>query len=306
MDALSASSGKTILRPLINYSHVLLELSVNSKNPCEVIRELVSNSYDAQATEIRYYPLLQKELGGFIFFDNGQGMSDSVRIKGVTPYESFFSIGYSTKHMGDMIGYKCQGAKLAFACKTFMLITRCEGEEYWRYTSILDPRERLSQETDITPNYTNEPWEVLRENLAKNPIKATRRVFHSLNEDFFRNRFHHGTMIIILGFDMGRNFGRYFGTKNELTGKVKGAERYELSYIWNYIRFYTRHGDIRILNADVTDFSTIHRETLEEPVLSSEPPPKFYIWVDEDIDYGQEKFERQLKEVPPGFPYPVC
>lgn len=35
--------------PTISYTHILSELSVNRKDPCEVIRELISNSYDAKA-----------------------------------------------------------------------------------------------------------------------------------------------------------------------------------------------------------------------------------------------------------------
>lgn len=31
--------GNGVIKPRINYSHVLAELSVNSKYPCEVIRE---------------------------------------------------------------------------------------------------------------------------------------------------------------------------------------------------------------------------------------------------------------------------
>jgi hypothetical protein len=33
------------IRCRINYKHTLSELSVNRKDPCEVIRELISNSY---------------------------------------------------------------------------------------------------------------------------------------------------------------------------------------------------------------------------------------------------------------------
>lgn len=74
-----------LLKPKINYPHVLYELSVNSKYPCEVIRELISNSYDASATELRYYPLLQHDLQGFAFFDNGTGMSDTDDANGISP-----------------------------------------------------------------------------------------------------------------------------------------------------------------------------------------------------------------------------
>jgi DNA mismatch repair ATPase MutL len=61
--------------PEISYTHVLSELSVNRKDPCEIIRELISNSYDAEASIIEIYPLLQSQYQGFIFFDNGIGLS---------------------------------------------------------------------------------------------------------------------------------------------------------------------------------------------------------------------------------------
>ena len=71
-----------VQNPEICYSHVLSELSVNREDPCEVIRELISNSYDAGALIIEIYPLLDKK--GFIFFDNGDGLSQNKVINGIT------------------------------------------------------------------------------------------------------------------------------------------------------------------------------------------------------------------------------
>ena len=82
--------------PVISYSHILSELSVNRKDPCEVIRELISNSYDAHASNIEIYPLLQEK--GFIYFDDGIGLNETQEINGITPYVAFFSIGKSTKN----------------------------------------------------------------------------------------------------------------------------------------------------------------------------------------------------------------
>jgi len=74
--------------PEIDYKHVLSELSVNRKDPCEVIRELISNSYDADASKIKIFPLLKEK--GFIYFDNGTGLSETTEINGITPYKAFF------------------------------------------------------------------------------------------------------------------------------------------------------------------------------------------------------------------------
>lgn len=53
------------MRPQIEFKHVLGELSVNRNDPCEVLRELISNSYDAGAKNIIYSPI--KDRSGFIF-----------------------------------------------------------------------------------------------------------------------------------------------------------------------------------------------------------------------------------------------
>ena len=57
-----------LLKPKINYPHVLYELSVNSKYPCEVIRELISNSYDAERDRIALLPPAATRLTGLRIF----------------------------------------------------------------------------------------------------------------------------------------------------------------------------------------------------------------------------------------------
>jgi hypothetical protein len=287
----------------INYAHVLRELSVNSQRPCEVIRELISNAYDARATEIRYYPLVQQGLTGFIFFDNGEGMSHEDRPSGISPYEAFFSIGYSTKTLDEHIGYKGQGSKLCFACGRFLLITRCAGESAWRYKEVDNPRERLNVGADIVPQVTSAPWELLHGMVGTNPSKSTSNVLHSLDETFFKEQFVTGSMLVVLKFDVGKKFSKFFGTKNGTETKVDKSRKHETSYLWNYIRFYTRHGDVRILNAETTGFSVKHITHVEGPIRKSMEPAKLMVWVDERVGPEKERFGDQLKEVPAGFPY---
>jgi hypothetical protein len=185
--------------PEIDYRHVLSELSVNRKDPCEVIRELISNSYDAQASKIEIYPLLN--YSGFIFFDNGIGLSETEEFNGITPYRAFFSIGKSTKIQGEAIGYKCQGSKLCFASKKFTLITRCKNEDKWRSRSIDNPKDNLSPQYDIQSNVDSNPWQTLKD-LFPTPKKQTTNILNNLNEDFFNKNFTSGTMIIVQSLDV--------------------------------------------------------------------------------------------------------
>lgn len=108
------------LTPQVDFSRVLKEISVNRNDPCEIIRELISNSYDAKAKNIWYAPLK----GKVIFLDDGEGLSMHDQ-NGISALESFFSIGKSTKlNGGESIGYKCQGSKLCFASKAVTVITK--------------------------------------------------------------------------------------------------------------------------------------------------------------------------------------
>jgi hypothetical protein len=221
------------MRPLQSFQHTLREISVNRSDPCELVRELISNSYDAEATEILVCPLVQKK--GLLFFDNGVGLSVSEKDKrnDVLPYIAFFSIGQGTKTAGQQIGYKCQGSKLCFASHRFTLITRCEGESTYRYKVIDNPKQSLSLDYDITPAETSSPWQVLRKEILPDADERTTAILKTFDEEFFRKRFKRGTLILIEDFETD-NYDSYFS-----------VEEPERNYLYNYIRYYTMHGDVR-------------------------------------------------------------
>jgi Histidine kinase-, DNA gyrase B-, and HSP90-like ATPase len=271
--------------PDISYTHVLSELSVNRKDPCEVIRELISNSYDAQASRIDIYPLLQHQ--GFIFFDNGIGLSEIEETNGITPYRAFFSIGKSTKTPGDAIGYKCQGSKLCFASKKFTLITRCDGEDYWRLISIDNPKDNLNPRYNIQSTSEDKPWAILRELLPRFN-KQTGTILEHLSEEFFIKNFSSGAMIIVQGLEIEK-FAEYYNSEEDCTTKW--------SYLKNYIRFNTRHGDMRILQPSKTGFPSAKTESFKQlPGYNDEC--KLYLWTK-----GIYKKTDTLVEIEAGYPY---
>ncbi len=237
------------LHPEQSYQHTLREISVNRSNPCELVRELISNSYDAGATQIHVFPLVQKR--GLIFFDNGVGLSDNKKdsINGITPYVAFFSIGKGTKFPGKQIGYKCQGSKLCFASSRFSLITRCKGEPHFRWRRIDNPKQNLDVTFDITAEKTNEPWRILRESILSGADARTVEILDVLNEAFFKTQFEHGTLIIIDEYETDK-YENYFSLKPK-----------EANYLYNYIRAFTAHGDVRRIDKehgfDPTDVKTL-------------------------------------------------
>ncbi|WP_144030297.1 ATP-binding protein [Burkholderia sp. AU6039] len=225
------------MKPSIEFKHVLGELSVNRNDPCEVIRELISNSYDANAKNLLYAAL--QDTNGFIFFDDGEGLSTDKKINGITPWEAFFSIGKSTKKKGDAIGYKCQGSKLCFACARIFVASKISKKSnQWNYKIVENPRNNLDVDYDIDPTKTSDISEEIR-GFIGTVSSATSKALEALEKFTASPETGTGTLIIIGGLDT-ENFGKYF------TMNAKAPE----SYLYNYIRFYTRHGDIRKITAD--------------------------------------------------------
>ncbi|WP_157692782.1 ATP-binding protein [Burkholderia sp. ABCPW 11] len=225
------------MKPSIEFKHVLGELSVNRNDPCEVIRELISNSYDANAKNL-FYAALQ-DTNGFIFFDDGEGLSTEKKINGITPWEAFFSIGKSTKKKGDAIGYKCQGSKLCFACARIFVASKISKKSnQWNYKIVENPRNNLDVDYDIDPTKTSDISEEIR-GFIGTVSSATSKALEALEKFTASPETGTGTLIIIGGLDT-ENFGKYF------TMNAKAPE----SYLYNYIRFYTRHGDIRKITTD--------------------------------------------------------
>ncbi|WP_051534609.1 ATP-binding protein [Deefgea rivuli] len=243
------------MNPQIEFKHVLGELSVNRNDPCEVVRELISNSYDAKAKSIIYAPL--KEESGFLFFDDGTGLSTKELTNGITPYEAFFSIGKSTKKKGESIGYKCQGSKLCFACNRILVITRSECDSQWLFKVVENPRQNLSINYDISPENTDSPWVELASFLSTLSAK-TQNTLDFFDESFFQSRFQSGTLIVIQELDT-ENFEKHFLFEDDFIS----------SYLSNYVRFYTRHGDVRVITKE-QGFSPNHVLQVAKPIETAE------------------------------------
>jgi len=267
------------LTPKQSFQHTLQEISVNRDSPCELVRELVSNSYDADAKNILIFPLLERT--GLIFFDDGVGLSMINSGTEVSPYVAFFSIGFGTKTKGEQIGYKCQGSKLCFASGRFSLITRCSTESTWRYITIENPKKVLSADYNIEPQISDSPEKFLK-NFLINPDKRTKSILDYLDKDFFEKHFQHGTMIIIESFEAS-DYEKYFS-----------VESTDTSFLYNYIRFYTAHGDTRLINTQ-QGFSALEVKT----VLSNfkQPNCTLKIWMTTKGNLWK------LVEIPKGWPY---
>ncbi len=270
-------------RPQQSFQHTLKEIAVNRQDPCELVRELISNAYDAKATEIMVVPYLQKK--GLIFFDNGVGLSESEADKknGIVPWIAFFSIGRTTKTKGSGIGYKCQGSKLCFASSRVTVITRCTGENEWRMKLIENPKQALNENYDLKPERTTEPWSVLAERVVTEPDERSVALLEILSNKFFENDFKSGTLVVIDGFDV-QDYGKYFSVGST-----------DSSYLYNYLRFITAHGDVRQFSAADSGFTKVDTTS----VLSNKKSKPANLRILTDPTAGAWN----LEVVPYGYPY---
>ena len=92
--------------PQVNEVNEFIEIASDFEDPLEVIREALSNSYDANATEVDI-KIEQDEEGRntLIIEDDGEGMDEG-------DLSSFFDLGNSKKN--NAIGYKGHGTKIYY------------------------------------------------------------------------------------------------------------------------------------------------------------------------------------------------
>jgi hypothetical protein len=225
------------MEPKIEFRHVLGELSVNRNDPCEVVRELISNSYDAGAKNVLFAPL--DGLEGFVFLDDGSGLNAVEQKNGITPWEAFFSIGKSTKNKGNGIGYKCQGSKLCFASRRILVASKTMPEHAdWIYKVVENPRNNLDLNYSIDPEKSDQIVSVVADFIGENSA-GTVEALDLLESRIGAMTDGTGTLIVIDGLDT-ENYGKYFSVDPMIQD----------SYLFNYIRFCTRHGDVRRLTAE--------------------------------------------------------
>ena len=109
-------------KPEVNEASEFLEISSDFGDPREIIREAISNSFDAQATEIRISAVIDRSTGEdelvITISDNGEGMGEE-------ELKFFFGLGFTNRlkldelgrKVSDAIGEKGHGTKIYFNSK---------------------------------------------------------------------------------------------------------------------------------------------------------------------------------------------
>jgi hypothetical protein len=120
--------------PKVNEVNEFLEIASDFEDPLEVIRESLSNSYDAEASEVEITIRSRPQGSDIIIEDDGNGMNER-------DLESFFDLGNSRKT--DSIGYKGHGTKIFYKSDRIVVNTAKDGVN--RRAVMKNPWEKLNR-----------------------------------------------------------------------------------------------------------------------------------------------------------------
>lgn len=120
--------------PKVNKVNEFLEIASDFEDPLEVIRESLSNAYDANATAIDISINTRPHGSDIVIEDDGHGMDE-------LDLESFFDLGNSRKT--DSIGYKGHGTKIFYKSDAIEVNTAKDGVN--RRAVMEDPWEKLNR-----------------------------------------------------------------------------------------------------------------------------------------------------------------
>ncbi|HEY0554318.1 MAG TPA: ATP-binding protein [Thermoanaerobaculia bacterium] len=100
------------ITPGVNAVQEFIEISQDFANPLDLVREAISNAFDAQATEITLHFDVEKEHGESLFVITLQDDGMGITREGL---QSFFDLGNSSRRNDpNTIGEKGHGTKVYF------------------------------------------------------------------------------------------------------------------------------------------------------------------------------------------------
>ncbi|XGI83051.1 ATP-binding protein [Halorutilales archaeon Cl-col2-1] len=175
------TEGETRKTPKVNEVNEFLEIASDFEDPLEVIRESLSNAYDADAGRFEITIRTRDEGADIVLEDDGNGMDKD-------DLESFFDLGNSNKE--DGIGYKGHGTKI-----------------FYKSDQI---RVETSKNDKHLSAKMNRPWEKLNERELPE---------YEVTEQQRDNR--EGTKIEIIGFRSGKGLSEGSLTYNKIEHYLK-------------------------------------------------------------------------------------
>ncbi|ALB46969.1 ATP-binding protein [Clostridium beijerinckii] len=134
--------------PKVKEVSIFKEIAHNIINPLEIIREAISNSFDAEALNI-YIDICRNNKGEFLIIikDDGKGMD-------IDAIHKFFNLGDSNKNnLG--IGEKGLGTKTYYKSDLISVFTKIKNKKVYK-AEMVNPWRKLNE--GIIPQYTIEEF----------------------------------------------------------------------------------------------------------------------------------------------------
>lgn len=210
------------IRPRVNEAREFLEIAKDFKDPKEIIREALSNSWDAGASEVSIkfslaqIPGTKRKKIMVEIDDNGEGMNSEPREEiGSTEIEGFFNLGDSYKPHGS-IGSKGHGTKIYYKSYGIEVQTWKSGKHIHAQTEV-EPWDALNK-GDV-PTYGYEETDDSSRKGTKiliDGFQAKQSEFKSLDD-----LTEYVQWYTVLG-----SFGQYFGNPKSMSLELKPADSY--------------------------------------------------------------------------------
>ena len=210
------------ITPEVNSSQEFIEIAQDFSNPLDLVREGISNGFDAHAKNMIMNFSVISDCGERVLkieiIDDGDGMDD----KGL---KSFFDLGNSmrreTKDETGAIGEKGHGTKVYFNSKKIEVITAKNGIKY--HAIMNEPKKNLFNHVIPTVDVTSENNE--------DGMRGSRIVIYGYNENR-RDKFTHAQLKdYILWFTKFGSVERCFDIEENADVKLKlkgvDADKYE-------------------------------------------------------------------------------
>ena len=210
------------IRPRVNEAREFLEIAKDFKDPKEIIREALSNSWDAFASNVQLKFSLKRKLPTNArkimveITDDGHGMS-SVRREdvGSSEIEGFFNLGDSLKPHGS-IGSKGHGTKIYYKSQGITVDT-WQNEKHIRAETEMPPWDTLQK--GIVPTYgyaEKDDPSGTGTRILVDGFLAKQKEFKTLDPLIEYIRWY-----TVLG-----SFGHYFGEARTMDVTITPANRY--------------------------------------------------------------------------------
>ncbi|MFH0733592.1 MAG: ATP-binding protein [bacterium] len=246
--------------PTVDATQEFIEIANDFSNPLDIVREAISNSFDANATKIEIIFSTESDYGErnlvIRMYDDGEGMDELM-------LRAFFDLGNSTKRNDEeKIGEKGHGTKVYFNSSEIKVKTAKNGTFY--EAVMEEPYKKLfarhlpdvkveKREIENNEHFTeiiikrynkNESAKFTHENLKDYINWFTK--FGSFENKFENNKYD-GIKLYLKGLNRNQpevlNFGHYFPTENKNVHKL--FEKHDIAAPDYYCSWIKREGYLK-------------------------------------------------------------